>query len=176
MREELLSILKSAVHWGRFRLSSGRESDLYIDARQVSLSSRGAYLVGRLLWDMIKPWRISAVGGLTMGADPVVSAIITIAGQEGVDLKGLLIRKQTKEYGRGRLIEGPDLEKGEEVVVVDDVATTGSSILNSVQVLRDNGFVVRRAVVIVDREEGARDLLAQSGVDLYRLFSRSDLI
>ncbi len=176
MKKELLSILKTAVHWGRFKLASGRESDLYIDARQVSLYSRGAYLVGSLIWEMISPWNIKAVGGLTMGADPIVSAVITVAGQRGMDLKGLLIRKQVKEHGRGRLIEGPDLEKGERVVVLDDVATSGSSILKSVKVLRDEGFVVDKAVVIVDREEGAREALSEIGVELFSLFCRSDLL
>lgn len=176
MRQELLSILKTAVHWGRFRLTSGRESDLYIDARQVSLYSRGAYLIGNLIWEMISPWDVKAVGGLTMGADPIVSSVIVVAGQQGVDLNGLLIRKQAKQHGRTRLIEGPDLEKGQEVVVLDDVATSGSSILRSIEVLRSEGFVVNRAVVIVDREEGAKEALAKVGVDLFSLFCRSDLV
>ncbi len=176
MKEELLSILKTAVHWGKFKLASGKESDLYIDARQVSLSSRGAYLIGKLMWEMIGPWQVSAVGGLTMGADPIVSAIITVAGEEGTSLKGLLIRKEPKSHGRGRLIEGPDLKEGEEVVVVDDVATSGSSLLRSIETLRSAGLKVRRAVVVVDREEGAREALRDVGVELFSLFSRSDLL
>ena len=176
MKKELLElILHDAFVKKQIKLSSGKISDFYIDVRRVSLDARGLYLMSFLIWEMIKDDDIAAVGGLTLGADPIVAGVCMAAAQNGKSLKGFLVRKTPKEHGERRLIEGPELAEGTRVVIVDDVATSGSSVVKAVEAAQASGFKVVKAVVVMDRGEGAKDNLLKLGCPLVSLFTRQDL-
>jgi len=175
MKRKLLSILKKeAFCQKKVRLSSGRISDFYIDVRKVSLSSEGIYLISNLILRMIKGENISAIGGPTLGADPIVSGVCFLAHQKKRKLKGFLIRKSPKKYGSQKMLEGKPLKPSDRVLVVDDVATSGSSIIKAVKVLKEARVKVVKALVIVDREEGAAEELAKSGCPFSSIFTKRD--
>ena len=159
------------------KLSSGKMSDFYFDGRRVSLNSRGLGLLGKLLWWQLAG-KVDAVGGLTMGADPITGGVLTAASADGAALKGFICRKAAKEHGTGRIVEGPELSRGDRVALVDDVATTGGSFLRAFEALETQygaGFVkVVGCYAIVDREEGAREALAEKGLVLNSIFLKSD--
>ncbi len=174
-RERLFSLLKNeALFRGFVKLSSGKISDFYIDVRRVSLTAEGLYLISSLIWENIKGEDISAIGGPTLGADPLVSGVCIFAHNAGKNLKGFLIRKSPKEHGRHQLIEGKELVSGERVIIMDDVATSGSSLINSLKILQKEKVNVVKAIVVVDREEGAKENLLKLGCPLVSLFTRSD--
>lgn len=176
-RKRLLRLLKrKALKRGRVVLSSGRVSDYYLDGRLITLSPCGAYLAASIILDLIKNKKIAAVGGPTLGADPIVGAAMVIAGEKGRRLGGFIVRKSTKKHGMQRLIEGPSLPKGSRVVLVDDVATTGGSLVEAKKALDKQGVKVDCAIVIVDREEGAAQNLAKAGCPLICLFKKSDIL
>ncbi len=174
--DELRDYLKSVLVRGEFRLASGRISPYYIDGRKVSLYSRTAYLIGSAILEVVESEGIGIVAGLTMGADPIVGAVITCAGMKGREVRGLIVRKEPKGHGLRSQIEGPSFREGERALVVDDVATTGGSILKAVEVLRSAGLKVDSAMVLVDREEGAEESLAREGISLRSLFRLSELV
>jgi orotate phosphoribosyltransferase len=150
-RQELLELLAhKSFRLGEFKLSSGGVSDYYIDCRTTTLDARGAQLVGQVFLDAMRAqgWHADAIGGLTMGADPIVVAVAVISGT----LHGFLVRKAEKQHGTGQRIEG-FREKGARVVIVDDVCTTGSSTVQAIQAARDFGFEVVGAMCLVEREE-----------------------
>ena len=150
-RAELLALLaRKSFRLGEFKLSSGARSDYYIDCRTTTLDARGAQLTGELFWEEINrhAWRPQAVGGLTMGADPIVVATAVISGS----LSGFLVRKAEKQHGTGQRIEG-FREKGARVVIVDDVCTTGASTIQAIEEARRFGFDVAGVVCLVEREE-----------------------
>ena len=176
MKKELLEIIvRDAFVKKQVKLSSGKMSDFYIDVRRVSLNARGLYLISFLIWDMIKNDNVSAVGGLTLGADPIVAGVCMAAAQNNKNLKGFLVRKTPKEHGERRLIEGPDITPKERIVIVDDVATSGSSVIKAVEAAKEAGFEVVKAVVVMDRGEGAKDSLAKLNCPLFSIFTRKDL-
>jgi len=176
MKKELLDIIvRDAFVKKQVKLSSGKISDFYIDVRRVSLNARGLYLMSFLIWDMIKDDNIAAVGGLTLGADPIVAGVCMAAAHNNKNLKGFLVRKTPKEHGERRLIEGPDIAAKERVVIVDDVATSGSSVIKAVEAAKESGFEVVKAVVVMDRGEGAKDNLAKLNCPLFSIFTRKDL-
>ncbi|MFA5038399.1 MAG: orotate phosphoribosyltransferase [Candidatus Omnitrophota bacterium] len=164
-------IREKAYHEGEIKLASGKVSPYYIDARAVTLSAKGAYLVGSLVFDIVRPWKVKAVGGPTLGADPIVGALAAISFQNASPVDTFLIRKSAKSHGRMLQVEGPQLRPGDEVVLIDDVATTGGSLVDSIEVLRKIGVSVRKAIVIVDRGEGARENLTRLGCDLVSIFT-----
>ncbi|MCX5710947.1 MAG: orotate phosphoribosyltransferase [Candidatus Omnitrophica bacterium] len=171
----LLSLLeKEALKKGKFVLSSGKESTYYLDGRVITLTPEGAYLTGMLILDMVKSALPKAIGGPTIGADPIVGALGVLAHIHNVPIKTFIVRKTAKEHGTQKLIEGPALNQGDRVILVDDVATTGKAIIDSKQVLEKMGVIVERAIVIVDRLEGAKDNLARSGVKLESIFTIKD--
>lgn len=177
MKEKLLRILKKDAYFKKkVVLSSGKTSNFYIDVRRVSLDAQGLYLISHLIWRMIKNDRISAVGGLTLGADPIVSGLCVVAWKNKEKLKGFLIRKSPKKHGRQKLIEGKELKKGERVVIVDDVATSGGSLIKSIDVLRSEKVKIVKAITVVDREEGARENLAEYNCPLVSIFTKSDFL
>lgn len=177
IRKELLDLLKKdAFFQKKITLSSGKTSDWYIDVRRVSLNSAGVYLISHLVWDLIKDDNIDAIGGPTLGADPIVSGVCMIACEEKRRLGGFLIRKSPKEHGRQKLIEGKELCADNRVVIVDDVATSGSSLIKAIEVLRKEKIEIVKAVVVVDREEGAGDNLSKSNCPLVSLFTRKDFL
>ena len=134
-KKELLVLLKKkAFLKKKVKLSSGRISNFYIDVRKVSLSPKGVYLISQLIFNLLKSKKITAIGGPTLGADPIVSGVCYLAYKSKKKLKGFLIRKLPKKHGRQKLIEGQVLVSGERVVIVDDVATSGSSLIKSIEV------------------------------------------
>ena len=177
MKQELLLLLKKeAFVKKRVKLSSGKFSNYYIDVRKVSLSPKGLYLISHLIFRIIKNRQIDAVGGPTLGADPIVSGICFLAYKNKKNLKGFLIRKNPKQHGRQKLIEGQALNPGDRVMLFDDVATSGSSIIKAVEILKNEKIKVEGAVTVIDREEGAKENLAQLGCPLVSLFAKSDFL
>lgn len=155
-------------------LSSGKTSHYYFDGRKVSLSSKGAYLIANIICDMIKDDNIQAIGGLTLGADPIVGAVGVAAHQRDMDLSMFIVRKELKKHGTMQQIEGPPLKPGQSVVVVDDVITTGGSIIKAVEAVREAGCEVVKAIAIVDRQEGGSEALEQIGVKAEPIFKAAD--
>jgi len=156
-REQLLNLLAvNSFRLGEFTLASGRKSDYYIDCRTTTLHAQGAELTGRVFLELFRQqgWRPRAVGGLTMGADPIVVAISVISSQAGTPVHGFLVRKSEKTHGMGRRIEGFQ-EKGAPVVIVDDVCTTGQSTIQAIEAAREFGFNVIGAACLVERLEAA---------------------
>ena len=176
-KKELLTLLKKEAYLKkRVTLSSGRISNFYIDVRKISLSPKGVYLISHLIFTLLKDKKISAIGGPTLGADPIVGGICYLVYKNKKKLKGFLIRKSPKKYGRQKLIEGQTLNSGERVVIIDDVATSGSSLVKSIQVLKKEKIKVAAAVVVVDREEGAKETLARHKCPLISLLTKSDFL
>ncbi len=177
MRERLLQVLKKEAYQKKeVRLSSGKVSNFYIDVRKVSLSSEGIYLISNLFFQHIESKKIDAFGGPTLGADPIIGGVCLIAGQNDTDLSGFLIRKIPKKYGKKQLIEGPEVKSGAKVVLCDDVATSGGSLLRAKKILNQKGAKVEEVMVVVDRCEGAKEALAESGCNLFSLFTKSDFL
>ncbi len=176
-KRRLLQLLKrKALKRGKIILSSGKVSSYYLDGRLITLTSSGAYWLGSIILDLIKGKRVTAIGGPTLGADPIVGAVITLAAIKKKKLSGFIVRKDTKKYGMQRLIEGPSLPRGSRVVLVDDVATTGGSLITAKKILQKEGIIVDCVVVIVDREEGARENLAKVDCPLIPLFKKRDIL
>jgi orotate phosphoribosyltransferase len=176
-REQLIGLLqRDALRRGTFKLAGGRTSHYYVDGRKVTLSAHGAAQVGAGVIEQLKSRpEISAVGGLTMGADPIVGATLAIAEQAGLGhLRGFLVRKETKTHGTGNLIEGP-LEPGSTVAILDDVATTGGSSLQAAQAVEAIGCKVAVVIVVLDRLEGAAAAFATRGLPFHPLLTIRDL-
>ncbi|MFN9367193.1 MAG: orotate phosphoribosyltransferase [Planctomycetia bacterium] len=169
-------IATRALRRGTFRLASGREASFYLDAKQVVLDARGSMLVGRAILDRLRAVGPlpDAVGGMSIGADPITSAVVTMAGVENVPLKGFLVRKEPKDHGTKRYIEGP-VEPGQRVVIVEDVVTTAGSSLVAIDRALDFGLVVERVIVVIDRLAGGRAALAARGIPLEPLVTIRDL-
>lgn len=175
LKARLLELLKKkAFKKGKFLLSSGKASDYYLDGRIITLTCEGAYLVASIILEMLKDDKIDAVGGPTLGADPIVGAVACLAHINNIPIKTFIVRKSTKEHGTGRQIEGPQLQKGAKVVLVDDVATTGKALIEAKQALDKQGIKVCRAIVIVDRKEGAAENLQNSGLKIEPIFTIKD--
>ncbi|NYT02511.1 MAG: orotate phosphoribosyltransferase [Methanosarcinales archaeon] len=174
-RDRMLSLLQNkALEVRKVTLSSGKESNYYIDAKRVILTAEGAYLTGKLLLEKLDP-RVKAVAGMTLGADPIVAAISVMSHIQKRDVAALIVRKEPKKHGTMRFIEGPRLEKGDRVAVVDDVVTTGASLVKSIERIEDEGYQVVQALAILDRMEGGHEELLKAGYRLDALFTRDDL-
>ncbi|MFM8841771.1 MAG: orotate phosphoribosyltransferase [Actinomycetota bacterium] len=165
-------ILKKAVVHGKVILSSGKEADYYVDLRRITLDSVAAPLVGEVMLDLTTDLDFEAVGGLTLGADPVATAMMHMAAQQGRKLDSFVVRKSEKAHGLQRRIEGPDV-KGKRVLAVEDTSTTGGSVLTAVEALKDEGAIVVGVAVIVER--GAKSAIADAGLDYRAAFSLQDL-
>ena len=170
MKEELKKLLfeTGAVKTGEFILSSGKKSNLYIDCRKITLHPKGAKLIGKIILDKIKDLKVDAIGGLTLGADPITSAVVTLS-----DIPGFIVRKKEKEHGTKQKIEGL-IEKGWNVVIVEDVSTTGSSALQAIEAVESIGAVVVKVISVVDREEGAAEAFKKYDFD--PIFKKNDLL
>ncbi len=176
-RSELFHLLKTqAFSKGKFILSSGKESDFYLDARLVTLSAAGAYLTARIILDMITEDRPDAIGGPTLGADPMVGAIASLSHQAGRPINTFIIRKQPKAHGKQQQVEGPWLKEGSSVVIIDDVATTGRAFVESIEVLQKMNITIKQAVCVIDRGEGAREALSKYKVPLTSIFSIAEFL
>ena len=173
--EELKELIKSdAVKYGKFILASGKKSDLYVDLRKVTLNPKGALLVGSIIFDMIKERPIDAIGGMSLGADPIAVATSLVAYQAGRTLNAFLVRKGKKDHGTKNMIEGP-IAPGFKVVVVEDVMTTGSSTITAIQYIEEAGMVVDMVIGILDRSEGGREAIESLGYEVRSIFARKDL-
>jgi orotate phosphoribosyltransferase len=169
LREE---ILKKAVVHGKVILSSGKEADYYVDLRRITLDSMAAPLVGEVMLELTIDLDYDAVGGLTLGADPVATAMMHVAAQRGRRLDSFVVRKSEKAHGLQRRIEGPDV-KGKRVLAVEDTSTTGGSVLTAVEALKQEGAIVVGVAVIVER--GAKSKVEDAGLAYRAAFSLQDL-
>jgi orotate phosphoribosyltransferase len=170
LKEELKQLLfeTGAVKTGDFILSSGKHSNLYIDCRKVTLHPRGARLIAGIILEKIKGLKIDAIGGLTLGADPITSSVVTLS-----DIPGFIVRKKEKEHGTRQKIEGL-LAPGWKVLVVEDVATSGASALQAIEAVEAAGAKVMKVIAVVDREEGAAEVLKSYSFD--PIFKKSELV
>jgi orotate phosphoribosyltransferase len=169
LREEILN--KAVVH-GKVILSSGKEADYYVDLRRVTLDSVAAPLVGAVMLELTKDLDYEAVGGLTLGADPVATAMMHVAAQQGRELDSFVVRKAEKAHGLQRRIEGPDV-KGRRVLAVEDTSTTGGSVLMAVEALQEAGAIVVGVAVIVER--GAKPKIDEAGFEYRAAYQLADL-
>ncbi len=169
LKEEILN--KAVVH-GKVILSSGKEADYYVDLRRVTLDSVAAPLVGEVMLELTKGWDFDAVGGLTLGADPVATAMMHVASSKGRNLDSFVVRKAEKAHGLQRRIEGPDVN-GRRVLAVEDTSTTGGSVMTAVEALKEAGAIVVGVAVIVER--GAAPLIAENGLEYLAAYQLSDL-
>lgn len=169
-RAVLLRMLaERAYRRGSFTLASGRSSEHYVNCKPVSLSGQGLALLGALMLEQVEPTAV-AVAGLTLGADPLVSAVALQAAMAGRDLDALIVRKEAKGHGTGAWLEGPLPPAGSRITVLEDVVTTGGSALKAVNQLREAGYVVEQVVAIVDRQEGGAEAMTAAGLGLRSLF------
>lgn len=175
LQDFLLDLLcTKAYREGDFTLSSGQKSTYYINGKLVTLDAAGAVALGRLMLAKV-PATAQAIAGLTLGADPIVSAISAVSVYEGRPVSGLIIRKEAKGHGTQAYIEGPLPPSGSTVVVVEDVVTTGQSALKAVRRLQDAGYEVTHVLALVDRQQGGKAVYAEAGLDFDALFNISDL-
>ncbi|MBE8989721.1 orotate phosphoribosyltransferase [Nostoc sp. LEGE 12450] len=171
LRHKLLDLFSQrAYQEGDFVLASGLRSSYYVNKMQVTLHPQGALAVGRLLFPLL-PVDTQAVAGLTMGADPMVTAVSIVSVYENRPIPALIIRKEAKGYGTKAYIEGPTLPEGAKVVVLEDVVTTGQSALKAVERLKDAGYTVNQIISLVDRQQGGGELYQSAGLKFETLFS-----
>ena len=173
--ELLKQLIEKSYKKGNFTLSSGKKSSHYLNCKPVSLNGEGLDLKSDLFFDLKDP-RSKAVAGLTLGADPLVSGLIVKAAAQGLDLSGLIIRKEIKQYGTKAGIEGPALEEGTLVTVLEDVVTTAGSVIKAIKKLRENNYIVEEVLSIVDRQEGGCEALNDENVKLKSLFTINDFL
>jgi orotate phosphoribosyltransferase len=175
LRHKLLDLFcQLAYQEGDFLLSSGLRSSYYVNKTQVTLHPQGALAVGRLLFPLL-PVDTQAVGGLTMGADPIVTAVSVVSVYENRPIPALIIRKEAKGYGTRAYIEGPSLPEGANVVVLEDVVTTGQSALKAVERLKDAGYTVNQVISLIDRHQGGGELYQSVGLKFETLFSIQEI-
>jgi len=170
-------LLEKSYREGEFLLSSGRKTDYYFDCRQTALHPEGAWLIGNLFVDMIRNIPAAAVGGMTLGADPLVTATSVAALQQGRSLAGLLVRKEAKGHGAKQYIEGlANVVPGERVIMLEDVVSSGASVLKACLRAQEAGLTIAAVCAILDRGEGGREAVSRAGFELQSLFTRSELV
>jgi len=177
LKEKLIRILKEKsllTNVSRV-LTSGRTSTYYIDAKMTTLDPSGASVVGRLILDLIKDYEIDAIGGYTLGADPIVSVVSALSAGTERPIPAFIVRKEPKKHGERKMIEGP-FEKGWRVLVVDDVVTTGGSTLKACRAVEEEGGKIVLTMCIVDRLEGGRENMEKAGYEFISLVTRDDLL
>jgi len=175
-REQLIRYISDdAVFHGDFTLTSGAKASYYVDLRKVSLDHRVAPLIGQVMLDLIAPIpAVAAVGGLTMGADPIAAAVLHQGAARGLSYNAFVVRKVPKDHGRGRQVEGPDVE-GKRVVVLEDTSTTGGSPLAAIEALLKVGAEIAAVAVVVDRATGARERIEAAGYPYLSAIGLEDL-
>jgi orotate phosphoribosyltransferase len=177
-KKELFELIKKlSFHTGNFTLASGKHANYYIDCRMTTLSGRGAYLIGQLFYDMIAPLNVDAVGGMVIGADPMVASIIARSAEVGSPLNGFLVRKEAKGHGTGRQIEG-HLEPWMRIVLVEDVVTTGGSLVKAVQAIQKTypNIRIEKILSIVDRNEGGKETFEKLTIPYQSLYSVNEFL
>jgi orotate phosphoribosyltransferase len=173
-RDALEQLIRAkALRFGEFTLASGKQANYYLDCRQITLDAQGARLVGEGMLELVAGDLPDLVGGMAIGADPITAAILTLAGLRGLALRGVMVRKEAKQHGTGRFVEGP-FREGESIAIVEDVVTTGGSSLLAIERCEAVGLKVQRVLAIVDRLEGGREAFAKRGYELTTLFTVRD--
>lgn len=177
LRARLVEVLRArSVRRQRVILASGRESDFYVDARLTTLDPEGSALIAASILDILQPG-IVAVGGPVTGADPIAGAVAAMSWLRGAPVRGFMVRKEPKAHGLRQWVEGrAGLPDGAAVCVVEDTATSGGSLLRAIERVREEGLFVAQCVVVVDRQEGAAEALAEAGLKLESLVTRADLL
>ncbi len=172
-------LLEKSYRKGTFTLTSGKTSDFYIDGKQTTLSAEGAYLCGKLLFELLQksPEPIHAVGGMTLGADPLVTAVSITSYMEGAPIPAFIVRKEPKGHGTGNYIEGlNNMPKGCTVALLEDVVTTGGTLIKVIERVEAAGFRVGLIATVVERQEGGAKALADAGYRLDSVFTREELL
>ena len=166
--ERLLQIVSGKVLHGEFTLTSGEKSAYYFDGRLITLSAEGAYLVGKKVFELVVAAGAEAIGGPTLGADPIIGSVIAISWLEGKPVSGLIVRGETKTHGTQKLIEG-NLPQGGKVAIVDDVITTGGSFFRAIEAVEKGGCQVVKVIALLDRQQGGSEELRKKGYDFTAL-------
>jgi orotate phosphoribosyltransferase len=162
---------------GEVTLTSGRKSDYYFDCKQTALHPEGGYLIGELFLEMLRGSDVSGVGGMTLGADPLVSAVSIVSFLKDCPLPAFIIRKKSKGHGTDQYLEGmKNFTPGARVALLEDVVTTGGTLVTAAQRVRDAGFAIAAVLAVLDREEGGKERLAEAGLPLRSIFTRSSLL
>ncbi len=175
LRQQLLNLFcQLAYQEGDFVLSSGQQSSYYINGKQVTLHPHGALAIGRILLSLL-PIDTQAVAGLTLGADPIVSAVSVVSAYENRPIPALIVRKEAKGHGTRAYIEGPNLPEGAKVIVLEDVVTTGKSAMKAVERLQAEGYAVNRVISLVDRKQGGAEFYQSVGLQFEAVFSIEDI-
>jgi orotate phosphoribosyltransferase len=173
-REALKQLVRDkALRFGEFTLASGKQASYYLDCRQITLDSQGARLIGEGMLELLAGDMPELVGGMAIGADPITAALLTLAGVREIPLRGVMVRKEAKQHGTGKFVEGP-FQEGERVAIVEDVVTTGGSSVAAIERCEAVGLKVQRVLAIIDRLEGGREAFAARGYELTSLFTVRD--
>jgi orotate phosphoribosyltransferase len=171
-------LLKKSYRKGTFTLTSGRTSDFYVDGKQTTLDAEGAYLCGKLIFDIMQkcPNKIGAVGGMTLGADPLVTAVSLVSFLEKDPVPAFIVRKESKQHGTQNFIEGQsNIPQGAYVALLEDVVTTGGTLIKVIERVESQGYKVGVLVTVVDRQEGGVEALAAAGYNLEAIFTKAEL-
>ncbi len=175
-KERLYQLIKEkAFTKGKFKLSSGSETDIYFDCRMITQDPEGANLIADIILDLLKDDEIEFIGGLESGSIPISSVVSAKSITRGYPISAFFVRKELKGHGRKQLIEGP-VRKNSKVVIVDDVTTTGKSILRAYEAVKELDCEVIKTITIIDRQEGAKDLLERKGIYLTSIFKKEDFL
>lgn len=164
---------------GNFTLTSGKKSDYYFDCKQTALHPQGGYLIGKLILNLIigSQMKVKGVGGMTLGADPLISAVTVVSYLENHPLPGFIIRKKAKGHGTSAYLEGmANFESGDRVCLLEDVVTTGGTLLTACERVQDAGLKITGIICVLDREEGGRENIADAGFELTSIFTRKELL
>jgi len=171
-------LLERSFKWSEdpiFKLASGRLSNYYIDCKPTTMSPEGLVLIGPLVFGVVREWGVSAVGGLTLGADPIAYATAYASSHTGYPVKSFVVRKEAKDHGTGKMIEGP-VSSGDRVAIVEDVITTGGSTLKAIDTARGFGLDIAGVVALVDRQEGGKERIESLGFHVVALVTREELV
>nr|WP_279355695.1 orotate phosphoribosyltransferase [Fundidesulfovibrio agrisoli] len=170
-------ILEKSYREGDFVLTSGRKSDYYFDCKPTALHPEGSFLIGSIFCDMLESVDVMGVGGMTLGADPLVSSVTVVSWIRKRPLPGFIVRKQSKGHGTNQFLEGlANFAPGQKVAMLEDVVTTGGTLLKACERVRDAGLDIVAVLTVLDRQEGGRENLAAAGYELLPIFTRADLV
>ena len=178
IKTELIQLIKKlSYREGHFVLASGKESKYYIDSKNVTLHPKGAKCIGKLVWNLCNVKKYAGVGGPTLGADPLATAVSLAAYDLGIECPAFIIRKEPKKHGTSQWIEGREnLTPGSNLLILEDVVTTGGSSIKAIEKIRAEGFVVDTLVCVLDRDEGGREALKKNNVELIALTNIKDIL
>jgi orotate phosphoribosyltransferase len=175
-RERLLSLIRERSYKsGEFKLASGKTSNFYFDGKMVELMPEGAHLIGEVICEAIKDLDFDAIGGLAVGAVPMVTSAVISCFRHNVKIEGIFVRSEAKSHGTRKVVEGK-LEPGNRVVIIDDVATTGNSMMEAIKAVEDAGATVGLVLVLVNRQEGAEEFFRQKGYPFEWIFTKEEVM